>query len=118
PAFLFRYRHRNGLANVGVFFLEPLDPSGAVNQLLFSREEGMAVGTDFQMQNIALESRSCLESVATRADYGNIAVLRLNARFHETPSVNKPVSILTARSITFNLKGRSQIVVRCEGVPL
>ena len=63
-----------------VFLTEPLDSSGGVNQLLTTGEEGMAVGTDFDLQ--ILHRRTGLDDIPAGAGDGGIEIFRMNLLFH------------------------------------
>ncbi len=87
----------------GVLPLESLHATGAVHKLLLARKERMALGTDVQVQEVALESRARLESVTTRADHIDLMIVRVNLVLHKTPCLPpEQTPILTASSETFN----------------
>ena len=87
----------------GVLPLEPLHAAGAVHKLLLARKERMALGTDVQVQEVALVSRARLESVAARADHIDLMIVRVNLVLHKTPYLPpEQTFILTASPETFN----------------
>jgi hypothetical protein len=69
----------------GVLPLKPLHTASTVYELLFTREEWMALGADFQVQDVALIGRTRLDGAAARANDRNIMVIGVNTRLHRTP---------------------------------
>ena len=63
-----------------VFLLEPLHPSGRVDQFLFAGEEGMATGTDFH-RNFLLDGFRA-DLIAAGAFDDRIDILGVNFLFH------------------------------------
>ena len=72
-------------SGVGVLLGEALDAAGGVNQLLFAREEGMAVRADFHAQRVALDGRACCEIVAAGAVHGDGVIVGVDTGFHDAP---------------------------------
>src|SRR5271157_2832445 len=96
-------RRRGCLLESGVLPLEPLHAAGAVHQLLLARIERMALGTDVQVQKVALVSRARLEGVTTRADHIDLMIVRVNLVLHKTPCLPpEQTFILAASPETFN----------------
>src|SRR6202163_688273 len=84
----------DGLLRFGcllVFLGEPLDAAGRIDQLLLAREEGMAIGADFDAQELALHCRSRGERVPAGAMHGYRVVVRMNVRFHGRSPAGWPV---------------------------
>src|SRR5712672_667299 len=79
-----------GAAQVGVsargssrvFLAELVHAAGRVDHLLLAGIERMAVRTHIDAQVLA-HGRACLESVAAAAADGDLAVLRMDRRFHK-----------------------------------
>ena len=61
--------------------IEALHPSGGVHQLLLSRKEGMAVGTNLQA-DVPFARRTGLEGVPASAGHRHFVVVRMYARLH------------------------------------
>ena len=60
--------------------LEPLHPSGGIDQLLLAGEERMASGADLGVD--LLDGGTGLEGIATKAFYGHFLILGVNSLFH------------------------------------
>lgn len=71
-----------------VFFLELVYSSAYINKLLFSSEEGMAVGTNFYPQ--VWFDRPCLKRVTTYARHRSEMIRRMNVCFHVKPTPFMP----------------------------
>jgi hypothetical protein len=63
-----------------VFFAEPFDPAGGINQLLLSRKEGMAGGADLHLD--ILGGGSGFDYIPAGAAYPGHLVFGMNAFFH------------------------------------
>jgi len=63
-----------------IFFTEPFDTAGRIDELLFSGKKRMAFGTDFN-PNVLL-GRSDLNHVAADTFYGRLKIIRMNVSFH------------------------------------
>jgi hypothetical protein len=64
-----------------VFTTEFVDPTGRVNDLLFTRIEGMTGGTNFDMQSI-LKGRTSFKLIATTASDLYCLIFRMDFSFH------------------------------------
>src|SRR3979490_1246066 len=65
-----------------VLLREALDAARRIQQLLLAGEEGMAVRTDFDAQQSALDRGACRESVPASAVHRYGMVVRMNIGFH------------------------------------
>ena len=72
---------------VSVFFGEALDAAGGVNELLFAREEGVAVGADFDIETVALDRGASLKIVTAGAVHRDGMIVGVNSGFHGAPFV-------------------------------
>jgi len=70
-----------------VALLEPLDPAGAIHQLLLAREERVAVGTDFDVD--LRKCRPGLERVPARTLHYRAPIIRMYTRFHCSSPLQK-----------------------------
>ena len=68
---------------LGVFFLELLDSSLGIKDLLFAGEERMTLRADVEMDVFACRARC--KGFAARADHFDFLVIRVNACFHVLP---------------------------------
>jgi hypothetical protein len=68
---------------LGVFFLELLDSSLGIKDLLFAGEERMTLRADVEMDVFACRAR--YKGFAARARHFDFLVLRVNACFHVLP---------------------------------
>src|ERR1700694_572895 len=76
-----RSRASTGSARLGcVLLAEPLHPSGGVHELLLSREEGMAGGADFDVDDGRRRARD--EAIAARALHAGPLIFGVNSGFH------------------------------------
>ncbi len=82
---LVRLRCRSG--NVGIFLLETLDAARRVDQLLLSREEGVAIGANFNTEHVALDGRASLEGVSASAVDGYRVIIGVDTGLHNSPFV-------------------------------
>lgn len=78
---------RGGCFGSGVRILlgETLNAARGINQFLFPGEEGMAAGTNFHPQGVALDGRARGEVVSTGAVHVYNVVVGVNSGFHEAP---------------------------------
>ena len=67
-----------------VTFVEAIDASRGIDQLLFAGEERVAGRTYFDVQ-IALASRASFEALATRAGNCYLVIVWVNSWFHLLP---------------------------------
>ena len=67
-----------------VSFLEFIDASAGIHELLSSREERMTFTADIHFQNVDVFRRARLERFATSANDGNFVIIRMNFVFHAT----------------------------------
>jgi hypothetical protein len=70
-----------GSGFLAVTLVKAIDASCGIDQLLFTREEGVASRTDFDVQ-VALLGGASLECLAARAGDGNFNVFGMNSWFH------------------------------------
>src|SRR5690348_18087202 len=66
----------------GVLSLEPLHSPCGIDQLLFAREEGMAIRADFDAYHLALECRARLEQIAAGAMHLHGVIIGVDSLFH------------------------------------
>ena len=77
-----------------VSFLEFIDTSAGIHELLSSRKEGMALAADIHFQNLDVLRRARFESFPASAHHGNLVIVGMNFGFH----------ILTSLKLVFALK--------------
>jgi hypothetical protein len=70
---------------VGVFLGEAFDAAGSVQKLLLAGEEGVAIGTDFNVQPVPFDGGAGLEVVAASAVDGYSVIVGMNTGLHESP---------------------------------
>jgi hypothetical protein len=70
----------------GVLSLESLDPAGRIDQLLLAGEEGVALGTDFQV-DFGL-GRTGPECFTARTLHHRVDIVGVNTRFHYSPPIS------------------------------
>jgi hypothetical protein len=64
----------------GITLAEALDATGSINNLLLSREEGMAVGADFDVELVF--GRPGIDHIAAQAGDRAVDVIRMNVVLH------------------------------------
>ena len=70
-----------GSGFLAVTLVKAIDASGGIDQLLFTRKEGVASRTDFDVQ-VALLGGARFECLAARAADGYFNVFGMNSWFH------------------------------------
>ena len=65
-----------------VLFIESLNASASINELLLTRKEGMALGADFNLHLRYVLSGAREEAVTASAGDGDFMVIRMNTFFH------------------------------------
>ena len=65
-----------------VSFLEFIDTTTGINQLLLTREEGMAVAANINLHNVAVFRRASLERSSTSASYSYFVIFGMNISLH------------------------------------
>src|SRR5205814_3764120 len=65
---------------------EQLHAARAIHQPLLAGEERVAARADFEVQEVALIGRAGLEGASACAHDGHFVIVRMDARFHGTPS--------------------------------
>src|ERR1700754_2554249 len=78
---LFRGGSALGCRFLAVTLIKAIDASRGIDQLLLTREERVAGGTDFHVQ-VALLGRARFERLAAGAGNGYLNVFRVNSWFH------------------------------------
>jgi len=69
-------------SGVGVLFGEAFYTASGVDQLLFAREKGVAVGADFDFERVALDGGTRGEVVPAGAMNVYRVIVRMNSGFH------------------------------------
>ena len=69
------------IGSFGVLAAEALDTAGCIHQLLFAREEWVAIGTDFYV-DVALVSRTGRKRVTACAMHAYFVVIRVDTCLH------------------------------------
>src|SRR6266576_826270 len=107
-----RRRVSTGSARFGsVLLAEPLHAAGRVEQLLLTREEGMAAGADFDVNQGRRGARD--ERIATRALHGGPLVFGMNSGFHCTyPCLKVGQNEVRKYSRDTNLGARLSLALR------
>ena len=72
-----------GCRFLAVTFVEAIDASCGIDQLLLTRKERVAGRTDFDVQ-VALAGGAGLERLAAGAANGNLVIFGMNSWFHLT----------------------------------
>ncbi len=65
-----------------VSFLEFIDTTTGINQLLLARKERMAIAANIYFQNVAFFRRTRLERRTASADYRYFVIFRMDISFH------------------------------------
>ena len=93
---------------LAITFIEAVNASCGIDQLLFSGKERMASGTDFDVQ-VTLASRAGLESFAASAGDRDFSVFGVDSWFHYffVTLYQRPQAAFFQR---FMIGGRSDIV--------
>ena len=65
-----------------VSFLEFIDASAGIDELLSSRKERMAFAANIHFQNLYVFGRARFERFATSAYHGYFVIIRMNIRLH------------------------------------
>lgn len=87
-----------------VFLAELVDATAAIDHLLLTGIERMAIRADFDLQVVA-QRRTRWKRVAAAAGHGNVFVLRMNAGFHGVAGL-EPGSEKGARSVAAPFRAR------------
>ena len=94
---------------LAITFVEAIDASCGIDQLLFSGKERMASGTDFDVQ-VTFASRAGLESFAASAGDRDFNVFGVNSWFHLLHSLSAaPSCSLQTRHDTSHLIAQSSL---------
>jgi len=80
-AILLRRRSRLCLSLFSVTFIESVNATRRVYQLLFAGKKRMAGGTDFNVQ-VSLAGGASLKTLAASASDRNLVILRVNSWLH------------------------------------
>jgi len=78
-----------GSGFLAVTFVKAIDASCGIDQLLFTRKEGMASRTDFDVQ-VALLGGASFECLAARAGDGYFNIFGMNSWFHLVTLYRRP----------------------------
>ena len=80
------------------FLVETLNAAGGIHKLLLSGEERVAVGADFDAQQIAFDGRARGERVPAGAVHSDSVVVRVNIGFHGRSPAGWPVCAIPGQA--------------------